>query len=265
MSLLVAIQPGGFKPPMFCIPGAGGSVLSYRHLAHHLGPYQPFYGLQIPKLDEKLADRVTVEDMAADYIKEILNLQPQDYIKEILTLQPQGPYLLGGHCLGGLVAFEMAQQLHAQGQKVSLLALFDTFITSSVKQLSFRERLSRHFGNLLQRRTYVLEIAKKRISSLKKVPDVEPTYAAYMAYEQIFRKYRPQFYPGRVVVFRASNLDKLVESWKKIDPQFGWSDLVGRGLETYVVPGDLNHIFKEPEVQFLAEHLRVEINYFTRC
>ena len=248
LSLLVAIQPGGSKPPMFCIPGAGASVLSYRHLAEHLGPDQPFYGLQIPKLDEKQASRVTVEDMAAHYIK------------EILTLQPKGPYLLGGHCLGGLVAFEMAQQLHAQGQKVSLLALFDTFIPSSVKQLTFRERLSRHFNNLLQRRSYVLERAKKRISWIKKVPDVEPTYAAYMAYEQIVRKYRPQVYPGRVLVFRASNLDKLVESWKKIDPQFGWSDLVGGGLETYVVPGELNHIFKEPEVQVLAEHLRAYLS-----
>lgn len=49
------------------------------------------------------------------------------YIREIRTLQPEGPYLLGGASFGGLVAFEMAQQLQAQGQQVALLALMDPY------------------------------------------------------------------------------------------------------------------------------------------
>ena len=49
------------------------------------------------------------------------------YIEEIRTLQPEGPYFIGGHCIGGLIAFEMAQQLHRQGERVGLLALFDSY------------------------------------------------------------------------------------------------------------------------------------------
>ena len=49
-----------------------------------------------------------------------------DYIKHIQTVQPDGPYLLAGVSNGGTIALEMAQQLQAQGQRVSLLAMFDT-------------------------------------------------------------------------------------------------------------------------------------------
>jgi amino acid adenylation domain-containing protein len=246
-SLLVPIQPSGSKPPLFCIPGAGGSVLSYRDLAHHLGADQPFYGLQLPKLGEKQANTITVEDLAAQYIK------------EIFTLQPEGPYLLAGHCIGGLIAFEMAQQLHAQGQKVSLLALFDAFVLNSIKPLSLGERLFGHFGKLLRLGpTYVLEKGKNSIPWIKSVAHVQQKDAEYIAYEQIGKKYTPQIYPGRVLLFQASNLDTLA-SWYKIDPQFGWGKLAGGGLETYVVPGDLHHIFKEPGVQVLAENLRAHL------
>jgi acyl-CoA synthetase (AMP-forming)/AMP-acid ligase II/acyl carrier protein len=114
-SSLVPLQPDGPRPPFFCIHGPGGHVLSYYDLARHLRPAQPVYGLQAQGLDGKHAPLMSIEDMAAHYIK------------EIHSLQPDGPYFLGGLCFGGILAFEMAQQLHAQGQKVALLALFDAY------------------------------------------------------------------------------------------------------------------------------------------
>jgi acyl carrier protein len=98
---LVAIQPGGSKPPLFCIHPVGGNVLCYRDLAHYLGQEQPVYGLQAVGLDGKQAPYKRVEDMAAHYIR------------EIRASQPEGPYLLAGHSSAGMVAFEMAQQLVA--------------------------------------------------------------------------------------------------------------------------------------------------------
>ncbi|HEX2524309.1 MAG TPA: amino acid adenylation domain-containing protein, partial [Terriglobia bacterium] len=116
-SSLVAIQPAGSKRPLFLVHPAGGHVFPYVHLARYLGPDQPCYGLQARGLEEGEEPHTRIEDMAADYIK------------ALRTVQPIGPYLLGGWSMGGLVAFEMAQQLHAQGEGVDLLALLDARIT----------------------------------------------------------------------------------------------------------------------------------------
>src|SRR5207245_6313728 len=112
---LVSIQPNGDRPPLFCIHGESGNLLMYRSLARCFGPDQPVYGLKPQGLDGKHAPLTTIEDMAARYIK------------EIQVIQPAGPYFLAGYCMGGTIAFEMAQQLRWQGQRVDLLALLDTY------------------------------------------------------------------------------------------------------------------------------------------
>src|SRR5579863_922108 len=76
-SPLVAIQPNGNRPIFFCMHGAGGNVLIYRELAQHLGPDQPFFGLQAQGLDGSCAPLTTVEEMAALYVKEIRKFQAQ--------------------------------------------------------------------------------------------------------------------------------------------------------------------------------------------
>jgi len=117
LSSLVKIQPGGSKPPFFGVHGAGDGILVYYYynLIPYLGPEQPIYGLQPQGLDGLQVPHSRIEDMAAYYIK------------EIRTIQPEGPYFLGGASMGGKIVFEMAQQLHAQGQKVAMLVLFDTY------------------------------------------------------------------------------------------------------------------------------------------
>lgn len=115
---LVPIQPNGEKPPLFCLPGIGGIPLYFHHLARHLGTEQPFYGVQAVGLDGINLPHATIEAEA------------DCYIKEIRHVQPQGPYHLGGHSYGGLVAFEMAQQLLRQGECVALLALLDSIAPS---------------------------------------------------------------------------------------------------------------------------------------
>ncbi len=111
---LVGLRPNGSRPPLFLVHPAGGTVFCYAHLARHLGPEQPVYGLQAQGLDGKQPPLESFEEMAARYVDEVRGVQPE------------GPYLLGGWSLGGLVALEMAQQLRASGQRVGLLALLDT-------------------------------------------------------------------------------------------------------------------------------------------
>jgi thioesterase domain-containing protein len=141
-SPLVEIKPAGVKRPFFFVAPLGGvlpsNVLSgFIDVAPHLDPEQPYYGLQLPGLAHSLMphldltrpldpahvarlmsrfgfDRRVVEDAAAECIR------------AVRAVQPEGPYLLGGFCTGGIITFEMAHQLHRQGQHVALTALVDT-------------------------------------------------------------------------------------------------------------------------------------------
>jgi non-ribosomal peptide synthetase component F/thioesterase domain-containing protein/acyl carrier protein len=111
---LVPIQPAGAGRPFFCVHPGGGIVYCYQELARRLGTDQPFYGLQASGLDAGTEPFDRIEPMAARYIA------------AVRAVQPAGPYRLGGWSLGGLVAYEMACQLRAQGEEVSELVIFDT-------------------------------------------------------------------------------------------------------------------------------------------
>lgn len=112
-SSLVAIQPQGSKPPLFCIHGAGANVLMFRELAQNLGTDQPFYALQSRALDGKALPLTTIEEMA------------QAYLQEIRSFYPEGPYLLAGYSMGNFIALEVAHRLTSEGKDVALLALLD--------------------------------------------------------------------------------------------------------------------------------------------
>jgi thioesterase domain-containing protein len=103
------------KRPFFCVHDGTGGVYALLGLAKHLRRDRPFYGIQAPGLNLDHALFNSIEEMATAYTD------------ELLTIQPEGPYFLGGYSFGGLVAFEMAQQLQAQGHAIALLALLDSY------------------------------------------------------------------------------------------------------------------------------------------
>jgi len=113
-SALVKIQPRGDRLPVFCVCSLGGTVLNQRPLAMRLGEEQPFYGLQAVDLKEELGRMAKVEDYAAHYIE------------SIKSVQPNGPYIVGGHSFGGIVSYEIAQQLVRGGDEVSMLFILDS-------------------------------------------------------------------------------------------------------------------------------------------
>ena len=110
---LVAIQPQGTKTPLFCAHGGAGTVLFFQSLANRIAPSRPLYAFQAQGLHGLDVPHTSIAEMAAHYIK------------EMRMVQPRGPYLLAGWCFGGLVVFEMAQQLQRIGEKVDMLAMFD--------------------------------------------------------------------------------------------------------------------------------------------
>lgn len=131
--ILVPIQPKGSKPPLFCIHPAGGVVFPYYALAPYLGKDQPLYGIQDPSLYDAQSAPKSIEAMATRYLE------------ALKTVQPEGPYHLLGWSAGGVVAYEMAQQLSRQGQSVAHLIMLDTHAPVPTRvlqpQLSFRSQL----------------------------------------------------------------------------------------------------------------------------
>jgi amino acid adenylation domain-containing protein len=113
-SPLVSIQAKKEKLPMFCVHPGDGNVFYFAELARSLGEGQPFYGLQAYGLEPGTEPLSDIREMAAKYVE------------TIRRVQPHGPYLIGGLCGGGTIAFEMAQQLKESGETVPLLVLFDS-------------------------------------------------------------------------------------------------------------------------------------------
>jgi amino acid adenylation domain-containing protein len=122
---LLPLQPNGLQAPLFCIHPIGGSAHGYTALARALGADQPVYGLQ----SLGRAPSASLAEMA------------EAYIAAIRSVQARGPYRLLGHSFGGLVGFEMARQLEAQGESVAMLALLDTSIPDPVEPSSPNEAL----------------------------------------------------------------------------------------------------------------------------
>jgi len=252
---LVVIQSGGSKRPLFFFHVFGEGLKFCRPLTRHLDPEQPIYGLAAGIMDEVSLNKL--EDGVAHYIK------------EMRSIQPEGPYLLAGIYCGGRVAYEVAQQLYAQGQKVALLALLDTLKDGeAIKIIPVKERALAHWNNflrigpayLLSKRR--LEKAKNRLMSIycefyERMGLPSPQTCQSFTYRKKKEEgntewlFAPkQVYPERVTLFRA------IENIGFIDPDLGWSELAPGGLEIHDVLGDTFSMLQEPYVQGLAEKLR---------
>jgi len=270
-SSLVTIQPAGSRPPLFCMHPHGGNVLIYRDLSRYLGSDQPFYGLQSQGLDGRCPPLTRIEDMAAQYVK------------EIRTVQPHGPYFLGGYCLGGAIAFEVAQQLRAKGEQIALLALFDTMNCSKLRPpsiwdetyqicqrsafhvanfLSLDSESRAHFFsekmNALRSRLPVwgsMLLSRFPINSRETVSESRVLGEIWQANERAYLNYIPQPYPGKVTDFRPLKQYRGLHN-----PDLKWDRLAEGGQEVVVLPVNAPSMLFEPFVKHLAAALRRSID-----
>ncbi|MDB9511762.1 amino acid adenylation domain-containing protein [Kamptonema animale CS-326] len=268
-SSLVPIQTKGSQTPLFLIHAVGGNLLDYQKLIYHLGQDRPIFGLQSIGLDGKQEPLATVEAMALHYIN------------EIKSIQPHGPYLFFGYSLGGIIAFEMAQQLCAQGEKIGWLGVCDIGVahisnegqnqeqnerslakfiklhtTNLGKINSFKGKLEYLWDRIYCRLTLyyyknhlVGEFSKNEISPpdfLLKLLDINM---------QADMNYRFKIYPGSLVLFRCKYQD--VKYYFK--PDLGWGDVVAGGVEIHNLRGSHFDLMKEPWVQFLAKELKASL------
>ncbi|WP_019506242.1 non-ribosomal peptide synthetase [Pleurocapsa sp. PCC 7319] len=265
-SPLASIQPNGSKTPLFLFEGVG----IYYPLSSCLGENQPVYGLSIEMIDDS--------KHWFDDIEGLVEL----YIKEIRTVQPQGPYYFGGISFGGMVALEAAQQLQAQGEKVALLALFDTWGPNAYVRHPLYKRLGTHLrkfsrlgleylaskNNWLQGN--VDQVQQQSWTSINKfnLNLAEENYQVQkerrlikvnQIYDRATQNYIPRPYSGDITLFRSIQMDEMLE-FGDVDPQLGWGNLAVGGLEIIDIPGDHLGILKEPHVAKLAQELEIRID-----
>ena len=241
MAPLVPGSSGTTRPPLFCVFGA----FFYYQLAKNLAPDQPVYSLYLD----------TEVELASKGRLSLSETQPQrleglaaEYVERIRAIQPSGPYYIAGVSFGGLLAFEIAQQLVAAREKVALLAAFDTALRH-YRWLWLRSRL-RAFARGGPR--YVFDAIRTR---LRREPPTEREQAKAELWqvrkrfcEQVMREYSPQPYPGRLTLFEAR--DRRFASSRN-----EWERLVG-SLKVVDVGGTHLSMLAEPHVDTLAKILR---------
>ena len=110
---MIPFSTTGHKTSIYFIHETSGFVSPYNDIASHLSYLHPVYGIQDPNIDQT-ASFQSIEEMAACYIK------------AIKKQQPRGPYIIAGWCMGGIIAFEMAQNLLKYGDNKVYLIMIDT-------------------------------------------------------------------------------------------------------------------------------------------
>jgi len=268
---VLPIQTGGTKPPLFCVDGGPFFV----PLAQNLGPDQPVYGLRLEDTTQ-FPSPYRFEDIAAYHIE------------SLRMAQPKGPYHLGGWCLAGVLAFEMARQLEAQGETVVLVALFDAANPAYLRRFSKLEVAVRrclfwmqkgklHFHRVRQLGLRAAwEYLGERVESVRqnlRLARLRRTYQSSMGHTEKLsekaseelrganavvylaaRAYKPGPYSGRVALFRSG----LEPMSLHRDTTLGWKD-VATHMVVEEVPGDHREIFDDPAVRVLAAQLSEQL------
>lgn len=257
-SPLVAVQSHGSEQPFVCVHPLSGTIFCYVELAHALGNTRPFYALEAVGLRDGEEPHSRIEDMAGSYLEALRDVQPA------------GPYLLGGWSMGGMVAFEMARQLEAEGQHVALLAVLDahpappdigpgdqTLLRSFVQDLGLSpDELTVSVAELWElgpddQLACVLELARAGglVPPDADVSGLRRQLRVFTHNLRAMRDYTPRPYPGPVTLIEAS------ATGGARDRAAPWEKLAAGGMMRYTVPGDHYTMLRQPNVSTLAERL----------
>ncbi len=271
LPMLVPLQTLGTRPPLFCVPYVGGPALGYRELARMLGPMQPVYGLQETGAECLDGGERSVSTIAASYVA------------AIRAFQPDGPYYLAGSSSGGVVAYEMAQQLEAQGAQIGLVVLCDSICPGSRRDPSPRERFQGRVQFQLRMltarvrfhatvwttmrpeerpaylRQRLVTVCRKILPGFcaSDVASQSPAEPRMVVHSGVMKNYALRPYAGPITLFWSS--DNPLGQLGAADPRLGWRRVAQRGLEVLYFPG--NH----SDFIYHADYLRQTVVELHAC
>ncbi len=260
--VLIPLQSQGNKTPLFCIHPGGGNILCYRTLIPHLGDDQPLYALQARGLDGQSQPISNVAEMASNYLA------------EIRTVQASGPYFLAGYSFGGLVAYEIAQQLHQAGQEVAAVFFWDVISPEILRRgaPALHRKIRIHLDNMVRLHgvtrakyfTHRIDLKWQKLRSRLRGlvyhlrgqanPEAIADYLIQVeaAHYQAALSYHPSPYPGRVIQFQT--IERPTACYHEVG--LGWSKFI-QNLELIDdLPGHHGTMLDEPYVEALAARLK---------
>ncbi|MBZ4400293.1 amino acid adenylation domain-containing protein [Myxococcus sp. AS-1-15] len=251
---LVRLTEGRGRRPFFCVHPVGGTVLSYTELAKHLGPEQPFHGLESRGLDGEAPPCESIPEMASLYLAAMRDVQPH------------GPYRLGGWSMGASIAWEMAHQLEGRGERVEVLALIDGFVRPYDGEGSapghdeaqrfgelFQLDLLRAMGHGEAAQSAETPEALLRILETHAREQGSGVTPSLSALRRVFEvnllaawRYVPKPYSGPVVSIEATGTRRV----------HGWEQVATGALTVHAIEGDHYSILRAPDVGQVASVLR---------
>jgi len=267
---LVPIRTEGSKTPIFLIHGAGLNILLYKSLSTYLDPDRPIYAFQASGLDGSKPIKNSIPEMAAEYID------------EMLRIQPTGSYILLGFSLGGFIAYEMAMQLRILGKSLKFTGLIDSvsflahyynsnFEKFKVDAICFLYRPFYLFWLFLKtpndekRRFIKLKNKNFKLSMLyyfTKLGLIKQQHIGeeleqlsflsdnvLIAMNQSLKKYKLNTADFHIDLFKAGKATFFIYERE----YYGWKKFAKRGITTHTIPSEHSKLFAAPYDRLFAE------------
>ncbi len=269
---LVPIKPQGNKAPLYVVHGIGLTVMIFHSLAEYMDADQPVFGIQARGIDGDMDPPNSIEEVAAQYIS------------EILEQNPDGPFYLAGYSLGGIIAYEMARQLRALGKPVNMLVLMDTYAGDVAPDVSGAKRILAKimrqpkkvafiFNSLIRQPKLTVDYQwytiRKRFRRFVGLPVLEDweieegpendwiSKPVKNALHTARENYKVVFdFDGDVDLFRVRTRIYFIA-----DPQYlGWGAFAPHRLHIWNLPGDHKTFLEHPNDREVAKQLQIIMN-----
>jgi len=270
----------GSERPLFFLPGIGGVAVELMELIALFHPGRPVYSFRAPGLDGAREPIDRIESLAAVYSE------------TLRSARPQGPYLLAGYSFGAIIAFEMALQLHAAGQRVDYLAILDQLAPGEDRKRwwnpaytacvafkffrwgmagFFRPGRAEHAAEVVRSLSSFLQEWRDRVSGGRDLgadrpvlgPDIteadelpKPISRVIAAHLRARSLYRPRNYPGRLILYRVPAEYPRFRP-NRVDK--GWGRHVREEVEVRFLAGTHLTFHKGPNARFLAALMETDL------
>jgi FkbH-like protein len=267
----------GARTPLFLVHDADGETLLYRNLARRLGGTRAVYGIQPAARPDVPMVHTRIEEMAAHYVA------------EMRRVQPQGPYLLGGLCAGGVIAYEMARLLEQVGERTHLVALFDAAdvsaearpdVEKTARNARLRDAITKagplQLPGVVARKAYGylrwkvttellgswhrFAIRTLRYCLSERLP--VPSWVRRLSVRQVYVNAESEYRPSHrvredIVLFRATEGEGPDVPYVRVffDPLLGWGKRSAATVRAFDVPGGHGTMLQEPHVAAVAQRL----------
>jgi thioesterase domain-containing protein/NRPS condensation-like uncharacterized protein len=266
---VIPIRADGTQPPLFLI----SQSMIFRRMAEHLGSDQPVFAVRMQDED--------VAHCGADASFEAIGRYYADVIRAV---RPGGPYRVGGWCVAGWLAYEVAQSLLAQGEEVELLVIIDAWAPGYWRDMIGRQRLfamlSYYWSRLklharsiwshplsdslavLGERAALGRIVLKRLTASifgstgrRMIADDAVSLVDKSTYSAS-RTYQPRPTSVKTLLFRSTEQP----SGPYLAEDMGWSKLLGRRPRITTLAGDHQQIFDDPGAAALATEISLALS-----